>query len=180
MESAACTRFGHASYLWAERWAAWPERRTEAGGRKARVSTTEPSFLWTTRWDAEQRGPTPTHAASSVRMLSGRRAASVAAGKYPATPRPGNNNNNSTREENGGRGTSNQDKNRHKRPGVCTQAPIFWTDIPHRFQGLGWKSIFAVFLRSFLRSTWSLRRLDSSSNIGTAEENLLRPRIWVH
>ena len=67
-----------------------------------------------------------------------------------------------------------------KRPGVCTQAPIFWTDIPHRFQGLGWKSIFAVFLRSFLRSTWSLRRLDRSSNIGTAEENLLRPRIWVH
>lgn len=75
------------SYLWAERWAAWPEWRREAGGRKARVSTTEPSSLWTTRWDAEQRGPTPTQTTSSVCMLSSRTAASDAARNYPTTPR---------------------------------------------------------------------------------------------
>lgn len=73
------------SYLWAERWAAWRERRRGAGGGTARASPTEASFLWTARWGAEQRGPTQT--TSSVRMLSSRRAASDAARNYPTTPR---------------------------------------------------------------------------------------------
>lgn len=39
----------------------------------------------------------------------------------------------------------------------CKEAPwglhtIFWPDIPHRFPGLEWKSIFAVLRRNFLRA----------------------------
>lgn len=46
-----------------------------------------------------------------------------------------------------------------KRLEVCTHAAIFRPEIPHRFPGLGWKSIFAVFLRNFLEHLigWELR-----------------------
>lgn len=148
-------QFDVVSYLSAEQWAAWPGWRREAGGEKSRVSTTEPSFLWTASWDAEQQSPTRTQTTSSVRMLFGRRAASDTARNYPTTtPRHwpagkqqtwGRINESRSLEvqiwawynmhkANKLSNMKNKTVNYRQCPGVCTQATIFWPDIPTDFK----------------------------------------------